>query len=148
MPRFSKVDPTPEEGPETNGTNGTTNGTTNGVEHAVPDEHTRLLPNRLDSDRGLLAPDDPAVSPYNLWSIRFMSYLTVLFTFMSLTWWILILVSSFATPPGFQTRGSGFLAFGYATLTLANMLMTLLFFSVPAKPVRVLAVFMSVSLYL
>ncbi|KAH7133582.1 hypothetical protein EDB81DRAFT_658766 [Dactylonectria macrodidyma] len=144
MPRFSKVDPTPEDGLETNNTNGTTNG----VDHAEPDEHTRLLPNRLDSDRGLLAPDDPAVSPYNLWSIRFMSYLTIFFTFISLVWWILILVSSFATPPGFQTRGSGFLAFGYASLTLANMLLTLLFFSVPAKPVRVLAVFMSAILVL
>ncbi|KAH8159198.1 hypothetical protein CIB48_g9050 [Xylaria polymorpha] len=37
---------------------------------APPSEHTRLLPNRVES-RPYLTPDDPAVSPYNLRSIRF-----------------------------------------------------------------------------
>ncbi|KAF7533824.1 hypothetical protein G7Z17_g13455 [Cylindrodendrum hubeiense] len=136
MPRFSKQDPRMQElDPEE-------------VEQTAPDEHTRLLPNRLDSDRGLLAPDDPAVSPYNLWSIRFLQYLTIAFTLATFVWWILLLVSSFATPPGFQTRGSGFLSFGYASLTLANMLFTLLFFGVPAKAVRLLSIFMSAILVL
>ncbi|KAL6402980.1 hypothetical protein AUP68_12310 [Ilyonectria robusta] len=138
MPRFPKQDPGMEEAPEP----------IEAEQQAEPDEHTRLLPNRFDSDRGLLAPDDPAVSPYNLWSIRFLQYLTVGFTFATLVWWILMLVSSFATPPGFQTRGSGFLAFGFASLTLVNTVLTLVFFSVPAKPVRVLAIFMSAILVL
>lgn len=135
MPRFPKQDPRMEEAPEPE----------EAEQQTVPDEHTRLLPNRFDSDRGLLAPDDPAVSPYNLWSIRFLQYLTVGFTFATLVWWTLMLVSSFATPPGFQTRGSGFLAFGFASLTLVNTVLALVFFSVPAKPVRVLVIFMSVS---
>ncbi|KAK0383339.1 hypothetical protein NLU13_9252 [Sarocladium strictum] len=115
----------------------------NEVDRAPPDEHTRLLPNRLDSSRGLLRPDDPAVSPYNLWSIRILRYLTVLFTLVTFVWWILLLVSSFATPPGFHTRGSGFFAFSYASLAFANMLFTLIFFGVPSKAVRILAFVMA-----
>ncbi|KAK7419019.1 hypothetical protein QQZ08_011038 [Neonectria magnoliae] len=138
MPRFTKLDPRPED--DLDHEDG---------EQAVPDEHSRLLPNRVsDSNRGMLEPDDPAVSPYNLWSVRILQYLTILFTLITLVWWVLLLVSAFATPPGFQTRGSGFLAFGYASLTLANMIITVLFFGVPAKPVRVLAVFMSAALVL
>lgn len=111
-----------------------------------PDEHTRLLPNRLDSNRGLLRPDDPAVTPYNLWTVRILRYLTVLFTLVTFAWWVLQLVSAFATPPGLHTRGSGFFAFGFASLALANMAFTLLFFGVPAKSVRILAMVMAVGL--
>lgn len=110
-----------------------------------PNEHTRLLPNRVDTDRGMLSPDDPAVSPYNLWTVRILRFLTVVFTLLSFVWWVLILVTAFATPPGFHMRGSGFYAFGYAGLTMANMIFTLIFFGVPAKPVRVLAIIMAVS---
>lgn len=119
-----------------------------GPEQAPPDEHTRLLPNRVDSPRDsnrvLLTPDDPAVSPYNLWSIRVLRYLTLLFTIITFAWWIVLLVSTFATPPGFHTRGSGFLAFGFTTLTFANMLIVLIFFGVPAKAVRILSFVMAV----
>lgn len=111
-----------------------------------PDEHTRLLPNRLDSNRGLLRPDDPAVTPYNLWTVRILRYLTVLFTLVTFAWWVLQLVAAFATPPGLHTRGSGFFAFGFASLALANMAFTLLFFGVPAKSVRILAIVMAVGL--
>ncbi|KAI0459416.1 hypothetical protein F5B21DRAFT_456642 [Xylaria acuta] len=103
---------------------------------APPDEHTRLLPNRVDST-AYLSPDDPAVSPYNLRSIRFTRYLTIFFTLIAFAWWIIILVSTFVTPPGFHIRGSGFFPFSYASLTLANLLFTLLFFAVPAKAVRI-----------
>ncbi|KAL6405451.1 hypothetical protein AUP68_11207 [Ilyonectria robusta] len=138
MPRFTKLDPRSEDDLDHED-----------AEQAAPDEHSRLLPNRVtDSNRGLLEPDDPAVSPYNLWGVRILQYLTVVFTFATLVWWVLLLVSAFATPPGFQTRGSVFLAFGYTSLTLANMVITVLFFGVPAKPVRVLAVFMSAALVL
>ncbi|KAH6876700.1 hypothetical protein B0T10DRAFT_520880 [Thelonectria olida] len=115
----------------------------------LPDEHTRLLPNRGDPRRrSLLAPDDPAVSPYNLWSIRALRYSTIGFTLVTLVWWILLLVSMFATPPGFQMRGSMFQSFGYANLTLANLLFTLMFFGVPAKAVRILVMSMSAVLVL
>lgn len=148
MPLFSKSD---ERNGDTNGdhSNGRPRSTSREdeerVEQPPPDEHTRLLPNRLDSNRGLLQPDDPAVSPYNLWSIRILRYITILFTFATFIWWILLLVSAFATPPGFHTRGSGFLSFGYATLTLATLWCSLLFFNAPAKANRILALFMAVS---
>ncbi|KAI1174974.1 mitochondrial integral membrane protein [Nemania sp. FL0916] len=104
-----------------------------------PDEHTRLLPNRVDSTN-YLSPDDPAVSPYNLWSVRFTRYLTILFTLVAFAWWIILVVSTFVTPPGFHTRGSGFFPFGYASVALANLLFTLVFFAVPAKAVRIASI--------
>nr|CAE76521.1 conserved hypothetical protein [Neurospora crassa] len=49
--------------------------------HHEPDEHTRLLPNRVDSTSiSYLSPDDPAVSPYNLWTVRLVRAITVIFT--------------------------------------------------------------------
>ncbi len=110
-----------------------------------PDEHTRLLPNRLDSNRVFLRPDDPAVSPYNLWTVRILRFVTIALALLSLVWWILLLVSAFATPPGFHTRGSGFFAFGYASLALFSLLFTLIFFGVPSKSVRITAIVMAVS---
>ncbi|XXG94634.1 Subunit of heteropentameric Replication factor C (RF-C) [Hypoxylon texense] len=109
-----------------------------GSENA-PNEHTRLLPNRVESTN-YLSPDDPAVSPYNLWSVRLVRYLTVLFTILTFVWWTILLVSNFVTPPGFHTRGSGFFPFSYASLALANLLFTLIFFAIPSKPVRVLSI--------
>ncbi|TQN75275.1 hypothetical protein CSHISOI_00132 [Colletotrichum shisoi] len=113
-----------------------------------PDEHTRLLPNRLDSDnRQYLTPDDPAVSPYNLWTVRMMRWATVLFTALTFTWWTLTLVSVFVTPPGMHTRGSGFQAFSYSSLALFTLLFTLVFFGVPSKAVRILSIFMAFMLF-
>jgi phage shock protein PspC (stress-responsive transcriptional regulator) len=115
-------------------------------EQAPPDEHTRLLPNRVDSSRPvMLSPDDPAVSPYNLWTVRLLRLLTIFFTFVTMVWWAILLVSAFATPPGFHMRGSGFFAFSYASLALATMLFTLMFFGVPSRAVRILAAVMAVS---
>ncbi|KAI1810786.1 hypothetical protein GGS20DRAFT_589216 [Poronia punctata] len=101
-----------------------------------PNEHTRLLPNRVESTT-YLRPDDPAVSPYNLWSVRYSRYLTIFLTLIAFAWWILLLVSTFVTPPGFHTRGSGFFPFSFASLALANLLLTLIFFAVPSKAVRI-----------
>lgn len=111
-----------------------------------PDEHTRLLPNRVDSTRPYLTPDDPAVTPYNLWSIRVLRYLTIFFTLVTFVWWVILLVSAFATPPGFHTRGSGFFAFSFASLSLANLIFTLIFFGVPSQSVRVLVSIMALGL--
>ncbi|KAI1105235.1 hypothetical protein F4804DRAFT_304735 [Jackrogersella minutella] len=111
----------------------------------APDEHTRLLPNRVESTN-YLSPDDPAVSPYNLWSVRIVRYLTILFTILTFVWCTVLLVSTFVTPPGFHTRGSGFFAYSYASLTLANLLFTLIFFAIPSKSVRILSVIMGALL--
>ncbi|KAI1082845.1 hypothetical protein F5B20DRAFT_530611 [Whalleya microplaca] len=107
----------------------------------APNEHTRLLPNRIESSN-YLSPDDPAVSPYNLWSVRIVRYLTILFTVLNVVWWVILLVSTFVTPPGFHTPGSGFFPFSYASLALANLIFTLIFFAIPSKPVRILSVIM------
>ncbi|KAG8526908.1 uncharacterized protein KY384_008337 [Bacidia gigantensis] len=102
------------------------------------DERTRLLPPRND---GYLDPDDPAVclalshqvSPYNLWSVRALRYVNLLFLCISFLWWVLLLISIFISPPSMNSRGSGFFDFSYTTLTLGNLLLALLFFSVPSK---------------
>ncbi|KAI2467693.1 hypothetical protein F4781DRAFT_400832 [Annulohypoxylon bovei var. microspora] len=107
----------------------------------APNEHTRLLPNRVESTN-YLSPDDPAVSPYNLWSVRIVRYLTILFTILTFVWWTILLVSTFITPPGFHTRGSGFFSFSYTSLSLANLLFTLVFFAIPSKAVRILSIVM------
>ncbi|KAF1808692.1 hypothetical protein P152DRAFT_404891 [Eremomyces bilateralis CBS 781.70] len=113
-----------------------------------PDERTRLLASHPRPPRsdGYLDPDDPAVSPYNLWTIRFLRYLTVLFLFITLIWWILLLVSVFASPPGFQSRGSGFTHFSFTCLTIGNILVSLLFFASPSQAMRILAAVVSLFL--
>lgn len=108
-------------------------------ERREADERTRLLPSqpRPPHSDGYLDPDDPAVSPYNLWTVRFIRYLTVLFLVISFLWWVLLLVSIFVSPPGLHTRGSGFFDFSFTTLTVGNLLFALLFFTAPSKAMRI-----------
>lgn len=115
-------------------------------EGSEANERTRLLPNRLDSDVAYLSPDDPAVTPYNLFTVRFTRYITIFLTFVTFLWWILLLISLFITPPGLSTRGSGFYAFSFAGVALTTLTVLLLFFSVPSKAARILAIVMSVFL--
>ncbi|KAL9110019.1 MAG: hypothetical protein Q9227_005358 [Pyrenula ochraceoflavens] len=109
---------------------------------AEPDERTRLLPR----NEGYLSPDDPAVSPYNLWSVRALRYLSVLFLIVTFLWWVLLLVSIFISPPYLHSRGSGFFDFSYTTLTAGYLLVALLFFSIPSAPMSVLGIIISVLL--
>lgn len=114
----------------------------------TPDETTRLLPNRIDHgvnngvnngpNYGYLSPDDPAVSPYNLFSVRATRYLTILLLLLTGLWWVLVLIAHFVTPPGFQTRGSPFFSFGYSSVSLTSLVVSLLFFAAPSKLVRVI----------
>ncbi|KAF2270622.1 mitochondrial integral membrane protein-like protein [Lojkania enalia] len=103
-----------------------------------PDERTALLrqPRPPNAD-GYLDPDDPAVSPYNLWSVRFLRYFTIIFLMISFIWWVILLVSIFVSPPGMHSRGSGFFDFAYICLTIGNLLVTLIFFAEPAKALRI-----------
>lgn len=109
-----------------------------------PDERTRLIPPREHGH--FLSPDDPAVTPLNLWSVRFLRALSILFLLISFIWWIVILVSLFATPPGLHTRGSGFFVFAYATLTVGNLLVSVLFYATPNKAQRVFCLIIAVLL--
>jgi hypothetical protein len=115
--------------------------------HAA-DEHTRLLPNRLDSERRppYLSPDDPAVSPYNLWSVRVVRYTTVLLTGLTFLFWLVQLVSAFISPPAWHPRGGSFFAFGYTTIALVTLLICLVFFTAPSQIGRILSGIMAVVL--
>lgn len=86
---------------------------------------------------GYLDPDDPAVSPYNLWSVRAVRWVTIFFAYLTLVWWVLLLVSIFVSPPGLHTRGSGFTDFSFATLTLGVLLCSLLFFRAPSLAMQI-----------
>ncbi|KAJ5038752.1 uncharacterized protein L3040_006432 [Drepanopeziza brunnea f. sp. 'multigermtubi'] len=110
------------------------------------DERTRLLPPR--PAEGYLSPDDPAVSPYNLWSVRFLRYFTVFFAIITFLWWVLLLVSIFVSPPGMHSRGSGFFDFSYTTLTLGLLLLGLISFSTPSKAAQVSCLIVAVVLLL
>lgn len=56
---------------------------------------------------------------------------------ITFVWWVLLLVSIFVSPPGLNTRGSGFFDFSFTTLTTGILLTTLLFFSAPSLAMRV-----------
>ena len=77
------------------------------------------------------------MSPYNLWSVRALRYFSVLLLVISFLWWVVLLVSIFVSPPGLNTRGSGFFDFSYTTVTVANLLIAILFFSVPSKVMEI-----------
>lgn len=124
-----------------------THDTTSRRSYDEPTERTRLLdrPRPPNSD-GYLDPDDPAVSPYNLWTVRAMRYLTILFLVVSFLWWVLLLVSIFVSPPGMHSRGSGFFDFAYTCLTIGNLLVTTIFFVTPAKGLRITTAIIAVLL--
>lgn len=73
------------------------------------------------------------VSPYNLWSVRALRYLCVVFLAITFVWWVLLFVSIFISPPGMHSRGSGFFDVSFSTLTVFNLLSAILFFSTPSK---------------
>lgn len=61
-------------------------------------------------------------------------------------WWVLLFVSIFVSPPQMHSRGSGFFDVSYATLTIGNLLVGLLFFATPSTPMGVLSMATSVLL--
>ncbi|KAK5112511.1 hypothetical protein LTR62_004268 [Meristemomyces frigidus] len=113
-----------------------------------PNERDRLLPSqpRREPVDGYLDPDDPAVSPYNLWSVRALRFFSVFFLALTFLWWVLLLVSIFVSPPGLNTRGSGFFDFSFTTLTTGLLLNSLLFFSNPSLAMRVCQAIIAVLL--
>jgi pimeloyl-ACP methyl ester carboxylesterase len=65
---------------------------------------------------------------------------------LSFIWWAFLLVSIFVSPPMMHTRGSGFFSFAYTTLTVGYLVIVLLFFSVPSKPMTICGAILSVFL--
>ncbi|KAJ5106217.1 hypothetical protein N7456_002892 [Penicillium angulare] len=109
-----------------------------------PTERTRLLP--PEQSQGYLSPDDPAVSPYNLWSVRAVRGLSLLALALSFVWWTFLLVSIFVSPPLMHSRGSGFFAFSYTTLATGYLVLGLLFFAVPSQPMAIWGIILSALL--
>ncbi|KAJ5339903.1 hypothetical protein N7452_006631 [Penicillium brevicompactum] len=107
-----------------------------------PTEHSRLLPD----NEGYLSPDDPAVSPYNLWTVRALRGVSIIALALSFIWWTFLLVSIFVSPPMIHPRGSGFFAFSYTTLATAYLVVGLLFFAVPSKPMTIWGIILAALL--
>ncbi|KAJ5934052.1 hypothetical protein N7466_003599 [Penicillium verhagenii] len=107
----------------------------NADDQTRPTERTGLL--AASRDQGYLSPDDPAVSPYNVWSVRALRAMTLLALAISFMWWTFLLISIFVSTPTMHTRGSGFFAFSYTTLATGYLVLGLLFFAVPSKPITI-----------
>ncbi|CUS06694.1 unnamed protein product, partial [Tuber aestivum] len=95
------------------------------------DERTSLLPPPGAGHR--LDPDDPAVTPYNLLSVRSLRWVSIVLLAVSSLWWILLLISIFVTPPAMHSRGSGFFSFAYTTLSTGSLVVLLLFYVTPSR---------------
>ncbi|KAK6536331.1 hypothetical protein TWF281_000570 [Arthrobotrys megalospora] len=105
-------------------------------EYREPDERTRLLPASTHhgvSGQPPLDIDDPAVSPLNLWSIRFLRYITITFLVVACGWWLVLLITTFVSPQGFHSRGGGWFAFGYTTLAIGILMLLLFSFTIPSR---------------
>ncbi|KAL5611836.1 hypothetical protein BROUX41_000590 [Berkeleyomyces rouxiae] len=120
----------------------------------VANERTRLLPPtardaaQSEAQPRWLSPDDPAVTPYNLWSVRILRLLTMTVAAVTSVWFFVLLVSMFATPPAMNVRGSVFYSLFYTILSLVMLTTVLLFFDAPAKSSRILSVVIAVVLVL
>lgn len=66
-----------------------------------------------------------------------LRYLTVLFAAITFIWWVVLLVSVFVSPPGLNTRGSGFTDFAFTTLAFGNLIVSLIFFTGPSLALRI-----------
>ncbi|KAG0632752.1 hypothetical protein HOY80DRAFT_747315 [Tuber brumale] len=96
-----------------------------------PDERTTLLPPAAGDHH--LDPDDPAVTPYNLLSVRSMRWVSIILLAVSSLWWILLLISTFVTPPAMHSRGSGFFGFAYATLATGSLVVLVISYVTPSR---------------
>jgi pimeloyl-ACP methyl ester carboxylesterase len=57
-------------------------------------------------------------------------------------------VSLFVSAPALHTRGSGFFAFAYTTLTVGYLLFGIIFFAVPSKPMTIWGVVLAIFLFI
>ncbi|KKA28452.1 hypothetical protein TD95_002584 [Thielaviopsis punctulata] len=115
-----------------------------------PNEQTRLLSPERYEDRPpqWLSPDDPAVTPYNLWSVRILRLMTMVIAAITVIWFCVLLISMFATPPGMHTPGSVFYSLFYTIVSMITLTSLLLFFDAPAQSSRILSLIVAVVLVL
>lgn len=113
-----------------------------------PDERSRLLPSNHHAVSGQppLDIDDPAVTPLNLWSIRFLRYFTLFFFVIASAWWLVLFVTMFVSPPGIYSPGGGWFAFAYTSLSLGILALLLFSFTVPSRAEEVVQSIIAVLL--
>ncbi|KAK9475998.1 hypothetical protein V1514DRAFT_338286 [Lipomyces japonicus] len=97
-----------------------------------PDEQTRLL----------ISAEDPAVDPYNLFVVRSLRRITVLFLLFSGFVSTLLLISLFFSIPSMTTRGSNFAVFLFFLISGANFGISLTAFNLPSKSSRIVSIIM------
>jgi predicted permease len=86
------------------------------------------------------------VSPYNLWTVRFVRYITVFLTIITTIWWAALLVSTFVTPPGLHARAGTFLSFSYTSVALAELIVILMTFAAPSLASRIMIIVIAIFL--
>ncbi|KAJ8097632.1 hypothetical protein POJ06DRAFT_261947 [Lipomyces tetrasporus] len=96
-----------------------------GLEEA--DERTRLL----------ISAEDPAINPYNIFWIRTMRRLSLLFAVFAVIMFLLFLISMFFTIPALHTRGGNFLIMMLVLVSIGNLAISLFAFGIPSKSERI-----------
>jgi len=112
----------------------------------APDEHTRLLPNRVDSSSvEPTASESLNLSPYQDTGVKIAWIATIVFTILTAVWWLMLFISMFLTLPHLHSPGSVFFGFSYTSIALAMLVFHLIFFAAPARLIRVLGSIIAVS---
>jgi uncharacterized protein DUF2417 len=110
----------------------------------APSEHTRLLPNRVDSGE-VEQIEPPNLSPYQDTGVKIAWITTIVFTVLTAVWWLILFISTFLTISRLHSPGSIFFGFSYTSIALSLLTIHLVFFAAPAKLIRILGFVMAVS---
>lgn len=92
----------------------------------------------LENRQNFLDPDDPKVSPLNLWRIRFLRHLLIFVLAFNLCLFFVVLVSQFFSIRGLGTQEALFLELCLILFSIVNGSVTLWCFATPVHYERVL----------
>lgn len=102
------------------------------------DMERQPLVDRERSNHHYLSPDDPVVSPMNLYKIRLLRWCLVVVFAINCLLFFAFLLSDFIAIPGLNNRGKSFLELDLMILNVLTNLVTLWCFVVPAYYERIL----------